>query len=144
MNWGYKLMLVILIFAGLMGFMVFRALHTDFQLVEKAYYKSELQYQRVIDGNKRANTLSSSVQIFKSGAQLIIQLPEEMRNRKLEGSLWFYCAYNEKMDRRFPLKTGTDAMQILNLSDFTAGSYTLKIEWVSNHEYYYSEEQLTI
>ncbi|MCO5235877.1 MAG: FixH family protein [Chitinophagaceae bacterium] len=144
MNWGYKLMIVIIGFVGLMGFMVYRAVHTDFQLVEKAYYKSELQYQKIIDGNKRAGTLSSRVQIIKSGDQLIVQLPGEMKNGKVEGSLWFYCPYDEKMDRHFLLEPGADARQSFKLSDFNAGNYTVKIEWTSNDEHYYSEEQITI
>lgn len=144
MNWGYRLLIVIMVFIGLMGFMVYRAMRTDFQLVEKAYYKSELQYQQVIDGHKRANALSSGVQITQSGGRLIIQLPAEMKNSKVEGSLWFYCAYDEKRDRRFPLEPGADAIQTIDLSNFNVGHYTLKIEWTSNNEHYYSEEQITI
>lgn len=144
MNWGYKLMFVIIVFVGLMGFMVYQAMHTDFQLVEKAYYNSELKYQQIIDGNKRANTLSGGIKITQSGGRLIVQLPEEMKNSKVEGSLWFYCAYNEKNDRRFLLETGADATQIFHLSEFSAGNYTVKIEWVSNNQHYYSEEQITI
>lgn len=44
MNWGHKLTFTILVFIGLMSYLVYRSLNTDFQLVEKDYYNNELQY----------------------------------------------------------------------------------------------------
>ena len=144
MNWGHKLTIAIVVFICLMGFMVYQAMQTDFQLVEKGYYKSELKYQQVIDGTSRANALSSKVRIVKSGSRIIVQLPEEMKNSNVQGSLWFYCAYDEKMDRKFVLQPNKDAIQELDAGLFDAGNYTVKIEWISNNEHYYSEEKLRL
>ena len=144
MNWGHKLTIAIVVFICLMGFMVYQAMQTDFQLVEKGYYKSELKYQQVIDGTSRANALSSKVRIVKSGSRIIVQLPEEMKNSNVEGSLWFYCAYDEKMDRKFTLQPNKDAIQELDAGLFDTGNYTVKIEWISNNEHYYSEEKLRL
>lgn len=144
MNWGHKLTIAIGVFICLMGFMVYQAMQTDFQLVEKGYYKSELKYQQVIDGTSRANALSSKVRIVKSGSRIIVQLPEEMKNSNVQGSLWFYCAYDEKMDRKFVLQPNKDAIQELDAGLFDAGNYTVKIEWISNNEHYYSEEKLRL
>ena len=144
MNWGHKLTAVIMAFVCLMAFMVYKAMQTDFQLVEKGYYKSELQYQQVIDGAKRANALNGRVRITREGSRLMVQLPEEMKNSEVQGSLWFYCAYDEKLDRKFRLEPGTDAVQVLDISAFSAGSYTVKVEWTSGSGHYYSEEHITI
>lgn len=144
MNWGHKLTVAIVVFVCMMGFLVYKAMQTDFQLVEKGYYKSELKYQQVIDGTSRANALSSRVQVVRSGDRVIVQLPEEMKNRSVQGSLWFYCAYDEKMDRKFELLPDKDAIQELDAGLFDAGSYTVKIEWTSNNEYYYSEAKLRL
>lgn len=144
MNWGHKLTIVIVVFICLMGFMVYQAMQTDFQLVEKGYYKSELKYQQVIDGNNRVNALSGKVRIVKSGNRVIVQLPEEMKNSNVQGTLWFYCAYDERMDRRFELRPDKDAIQELDAALFTAGNYTVKMEWISNNEHYYSEEKLSM
>ena len=144
MNWGHKLTIAIVVFICLMGFMVYQAMQTDFQLVEKGYYKSELKYQQVIDGSNRVNALSGKVRIVKSGNRVIVQLPEEMKRRNVQGTLWFYCAYDEKMDRRFELRPDKDAIQELDAALFAAGNYTVKIEWISNNEHYYSEEKLSM
>jgi len=144
MNWGHKLTVAIVVFVCMMGFLVYRALQTDFQLVEKGYYKSELKYQQVIDGTSRANALSSRVQVVRTEDRVIVRLPEEMKNSRVQGSLWFYCAYDEKMDRKFELQPDKDAVQELDAGLFGAGSYTVKIEWTSNDEYYYSETKLRL
>lgn len=144
MNWGHKLTIVIIAFVCLMGFMVYQATQTDFQLVEKGYYKSELKYQQVIDGNSRVNALSSKPSVVKSGNRIIVQLPGEMKDTQIEGSLWFYCAYNEKMDRRFELRPDKDAVQELDAAMFEEGEYTVKMEWTSNDQHYYSETKLRL
>ena len=77
MNWGHKLTIVIAVFICLMGFMVYQAMQTDFQLVEKGYYKSELNYQQVIDGTSRANALSSRVRIAKPETGLLYNCPKK-------------------------------------------------------------------
>jgi nitrogen fixation protein FixH len=79
MNWGYKLFFTFIVFAILMSWLVYRAFHTDFQLVEKEYYKSELRYQEVIDGTNRVNALSSTVSLTVENETIILQLPDEMK-----------------------------------------------------------------
>lgn len=144
MHWGHKLTITIIAFACLMGFMVYQAFRTDFELVEKGYYNSELKYQDVIDGNQRANQLSSKPSIVKAGNRVILQLPEEMKNTVVQGSLWFYCAYDEKMDRKFELQTDDSARQEWDADLFEAGNYVVKIEWSSDNRNYYSETKLTL
>lgn len=139
MHWGHKLTISIIAFVCLMGFMVYKAMQTDFQLVEKGYYQSELKYQQVIDGNNRVNNLSSHPQVTKSGNRILVQLPEEMKNKEVRGSLWFYCAYNEKLDRKFNLQLSSNATQELDAALFEPGNYLVKMEWVSDDQHYYSE-----
>ena len=50
MNWGHKLMIVFIAFAAMMSYLAYRAFKTEFELVDKDYYKNELKYQEVIDG----------------------------------------------------------------------------------------------
>ncbi|OYZ47929.1 MAG: hypothetical protein B7Y19_07425, partial [Sphingobacteriales bacterium 24-40-4] len=59
MNWGNKLVVVFVAFALFMGYMVYRALSTKYDLVSKDYYKDELRYQERIDGVKNAVALDS-------------------------------------------------------------------------------------
>lgn len=144
MNWGHKLTIAIAVFVCLLGVLVYKAIHTDFQLVEKEYYKSELRYQQVIDGYHRAHTLSSKVQIQKKDNGIVVQLPQEMKNNAVQGTLWFYCAYDETKDRKFELNLNEDAAQLLEAGAFEPGRYTVKLEWRINDQHYYHEEKISI
>jgi hypothetical protein len=115
-----------------------------FELVEKEYYKSELRYQDVIDGSNRANALSSVVKLEQTSDGLILQLPEEMKDQVISGSILFYCAYNAKQDRKFVLKTNMEGMQVFEKGQIPPGTYTLKVNWDMNGKNYYTEKTITV
>lgn len=143
MSWGYKLMVTFIIFAGMMGYMVYRCFGSNFELVENEYYKSELKYQEVIDGTLHADSLSSSPLIQQSGNNLVLQLPAEMKNASISGSVLFYCAYDSKKDKKIILSVDKNGSQSFNHL-VTPGIYTVKIDWNMNGKNYYSEKNITI
>lgn len=139
MNWGNKLLITFLVFGTGMTYLVYRSMHTEFELVEKDYYKTELSYQQVIDATKRTQTLQTQVQWKQTDSGLEMQLPEEMRSRELKGDIWFYCAYNSAQDRKLPLQVNENAVQHFADSLLLPGSYTAKINWEDGAEKYYAE-----
>jgi len=143
MNWGYKLMLSFIVFVSMMGYMVYRCFGTNFELVEKEYYKSELKYQDVIEGTGNAGRLSAAPALSQSGNKITLQMPGEMKNSQLSGSVLFYCAYNSKNDKRFLLTVDKNGVQSFNQS-VAPGNYTVKIEWNNNGKKYYSAKSITI
>jgi len=143
MNWGYKLMFTFIVFASMMGYMVYRCFGANFELVEKEYYKSELKYQDVIDGTGNAGQLSAAPELLQSGNKITLQMPDEMKNSQLSGSVLFYCAYNSKNDKRFLLTVDKNGVQSFNQS-VAPGNYTVKIEWNNNGKKYYSAKSITI
>lgn len=144
MNWGYKLFFTFVVFAGLMSFLVYKALHTDFQLVEKEYYKSELRYQEVIDGTNRVNALSSALIVSQDEENILLQMPVEMKNKLVEGSVWFYCAYDAARDKKFELKPAADGTQRITRATITPGNYLVKIQWKLDEKNYYSEKIMKV
>jgi nitrogen fixation protein FixH len=144
MNWGYKLFFTFVVFAGLMSFLVYKALHTDFQLVEKEYYKSELRYQEVIDGTNRVNALSSPVIVSQDEKNIHLQMPAEMKNKNVKGSIWFYCAYDAARDVKLDLKPGDDGIQLVSRSLITQGNYLVKIQWKLGEKNYYNQQEIVV
>ncbi len=143
MSWGYKLMITFIAFAGMMSYMVYRCYGTNFELVEKEYYKSELKYQDVIDGSGNAARLSSLPEVKQSGDNIVLQMPAEMKNTKLSGSVLFYCSYNSVNDKIFTLAVDNTGKQEFG-NTLAHGTYTIKISWNSNGKKYYSEKGITI
>jgi len=143
MSWGYKLMLTFIVFAAMMSYMVYRCYGTNFELVEKEYYKSELKYQDVIDGTENAGKLSTGPELKQSGNVLVLQMPDDMKNNPVSGTVLFYCAYNSKNDRTFSLAVDKNGTQLFNPS-VLPGSYIVKITWTGNGKKYYAERRLNI
>ncbi|MCX6317980.1 MAG: FixH family protein [Bacteroidetes bacterium] len=143
MNWGNKLLLTFVVFGAGMTFLVYRSVKTNYELVDKEYYKSELAYQQVIDGSNRANALSETT-LTQDSNGIILQLPAEMKNKKVSGTIHFYCAYDEKLDKRVELTPSADGQQVFAPGVLQAGTYTVKINWQSEGTGYYTEKNLII
>lgn len=144
MNWGNKLLVTFVVFGAGMIFLVYRAVKTNYELVEKDYYKNELSYQQVIDGANRVNALSTSVKIQSDAEGILLQLPEEMKNKAISGTIWFYCAYDEKKDKKADLDLSAEASQVFSKEHIQPGTYTVKLTWVADEKAYYAENSLTV
>jgi FixH len=144
MNWGNKLLLTFLVFGAGMTYLVYRSVSTNYELVEKDYYKQELRYQQVIDGTNRVNQLSTAVKIEQTDGGIILELPQEMKEKNISGDVLFYCAYDQKKDKKFLLQTGTTGVQVFQTSSIAPGSYTVKINWSNEGKNYFAEKILTV
>jgi FixH len=144
MNWGNKLLFTFIAFAGGMGYLVYRSVTTEYQLVEKEYYKSEIAYQQVIDGSNEANRLSAPVQVLQTTLGVELRLPAEMKNKQVAGNVWFYCAYEQKNDKKISLQINKEAVQLITPGYLTPGTYTVKITWKEESRNFYAEKNLIV
>ena len=144
MNWGNKLLFTFIVFAAGMFYLVYRSMHTNYELVEKDYYKNELRYQQVIDGTNRVNQLRSAVKLEQTANGITLELPQEMKNKIVSGDIWFYCAYDEKRDKRFSLQVNSEGIQVFLSPAVLPGNYIVKINWSNEGENYFSEKKLTV
>ena len=144
MNWGNKILLVFLVFATGIFYLVYRSMHVNYELVSKEYYKDEIRYQEIIDASKRADELGKKIEINQTGNVIAVQLPDEMKNEKVAGVMWFYCAADEKKDRRIAMQLDEHGAQEIAKEKFLPGSYVVKFDWTSKSTRYYAEEPLTI
>jgi len=144
MNWGHKVLIVFLVFAGGMSYLVYRSMHVNYELVSKDYYKDELHYQDVIDASKRADALNSKIDISQTDQGIRVQLPAEMKGGDVSGNIWFYCAADETKDRHVVIKLDEQAAQVISKHKFLPGSYIVKVDWQRNNLQFHTEEPLTI
>lgn len=144
MNWGNKLLVAFLGFAGGMSFLVYRSVKTDFELVEKDYYKKEIVYQQVIDGTQRANELGTVVEMKQTSGAVLISLPAEMKGKFISGTALFYCAYDQKKDRTAEWESADASAKLTVQVVLSPGTYTGKLQWYCEGRNYYAEKQLVI
>ncbi len=144
LNWGHKITLGFSAFVFFMGFMVYKSMHTDFQLVSKEYYKDELAYQQVIDGTNRANKLSTAVSIAQTDETFTIQLPAEMKGKQASASIWLYCPTDNKKDQRLTLTADADGKLLIARKTIAAGNYVVKTNWQADGTTFYNEQSVSI
>lgn len=144
MNWGSKILMIFIVFGAGMFYLVYRSMNSNFELVEKDYYKSELRYQEVIDGSNRANALTTAVNLQQMDNNIVLQMPEELKSKVISGDVLFYCSYDSKKDRKFQLKISSDGTQLFPSGSITTGNYVVKVSWISDNQNYYTEKKLTI
>jgi hypothetical protein len=144
MNWGNKLLLTFIVFVAGMSFLVYKSTRTEFDLVEKDYYKQELGYQQIINSKQEAESLSEPVSFTQSENGVVLQLPAEMKDKTISGEVWFYCAYDKKKDKKFSLLTNKEGAQIFQLASVEPGTYTVKVSWKDESKNYYSEKPLVV
>lgn len=144
LNWGHKLTIVFIAFAAFIFFLIYKTTQSHFDLVSKDYYKDELAYQQVIDGTNLANKLSSGIQVQQQNDQISIQFPQEMKQKKAEGTIFFYCSADSGKDKKINIQLSEEAVQIIPAKDILPGKYILKINWKTDNQNYYNEQPVTI
>jgi len=144
MNWGRSLILVFVVFAAFMGYLVYRASGTHFDLVSKEYYKDELRYQDKIDGFRNAAALDAVQLRVDSAGILQIRFPEQMKGKPVQGSLWLYCKTDAGKDVHIPLAEDTTGLRVFNVSGRPSGKYLAKLHWEVLSVPYEFEQEIII
>jgi hypothetical protein len=143
MNWGNKLVVVFIVFGLFIGYLVYRAVTTKYDLVSKEYYKDELRYQDKIDRIKNASKISE-VKLEQDAEAVIIHLPQEQIGYAVSGDVFFYCITDDRNDYHTALQVDSTNRQIILKKALQKGAYELKINWQLGKELYYSEQKLQI
>lgn len=144
MNWGNRLLVTFIVFGAGMCYLVYRSMHTTYELVEKNYYKTELSYQQTIDATRHAGELKSPIRVQQTPDGILLQMPAELQDKKIEGEIWFYCAYDAARDKRFTLAMKDGSGQLFHNAAILPGTYIVKINWTSAGKAYYTENNLTV
>ena len=144
MSWGYKILIVYIVFITMMLGMVYVASRQTNEMQDKNYYAKELVYQSVIDGKNNLNALSEKLSISNTSEMVTIKLPGAAIANITEGSVYFLRPSDEKSDVRTKLIVDANGIQTIPSAKFKKGLYTVQISWKSNGKIYYNEQKYTI
>lgn len=143
MNWGNKLVVVFIVFGAFIGYLVYSAVNTKYDLVSKDYYKDELRYQDKINSQNNAAKISD-VKIEQDAEAVIIHLPKEQKGFSVTGDVFFYCITDEQKDYHIALQVDSANQQIVMKKNLQKAAYNVKINWQLGKEPFYFEEKLLI
>jgi hypothetical protein len=143
MNWGYKILLVYILFVIGIMWMVFTSSSQKVDLVAPDYYAKELKYQEIIDAAKRAGALSSPVTCNIVNQEIKIIFPKEFAGKKISGEVNLYCPSNENKDilRPFDIR---DTLLTIPIPSANKGLHEVQIHWQSDEIKYYFEKKIFI
>jgi len=141
MNWGYRIIVVYIIFITGMVYMVVRASAEKTDLVRSDYYEEELKYQETIDATENANALTARLKCVVKNDTMYISFPAEMKNIVVSSKLWLYCIADENKDIKTTAETTTGEM-ILPLAAVNKGMHDMKVNWTADGKQYYFEEKI--
>lgn len=143
MNWGYKIVVVYVMFVAGMVYLGYKSSTQNKDLVTEDYYEKELVYQQRIDQSKRTSALSAPVEINVANNELVIRFPKDFDAKKISGDATLYCPSDEKkdMNQQFAL---TDGAVTMKLPATYHGMHYVKLYWEADGVNYYYEKQIFI
>jgi nitrogen fixation protein FixH len=143
MSWGYKVLLMYLVFVSGILWMVFRSSSQRFDLVTDNYYARELKYQDKIDEMSRVSALSAPVQCAYRNNSVVIEFPDDFEGKKLTGEALLYRPSDERKDIRQQFSV-VDGTLIIPMPKGATGLYELHLSWQEGTVNYYFEKRIII
>lgn len=144
MSWGYKIILILVVFTvGIMSMVVVAMRQTN-EVMDNNYYERELRYQQVINGKKNLESLADTVRIAEVDGSVQVFFPEASINKLDSGSIEFLRMSNSTADQRVSMDATQGSRYQLPRNAFAKGYYKVRIAWLNNGTNYYHEQDFQI
>ncbi len=142
MNWGWKITIVYLLFAGGILTLVMKSRAHKVDLVVPDYYQQELAYETRLNAMRNVEAMSQRPLITCDGQEVKIVYPAEMTAENSTGSVVMYRPSDLHDDRKSDLSIGQGGQQILDTKDMKKGLYMLQLSWNSDNKEFYTEQTI--
>jgi hypothetical protein len=142
MNWGTGIVITTIVFMGYILVLVRLCMKNDIELVDKHYYKQEIEYQDQMDKIKNGRLPESQISWHYDAQAKIIQL--SMNQKNAFGKILFMRPSNGKLDKAIVLETDKNGKQLISSAWMNKGMWRVKVNWSDGHQDYFKEETLVI
>ena len=143
MNWGVKITIAFVLFAGFILYMVVRSYQQDIELVSDTYYSEEINFQNRINQKANLKALGEKVKVSTiSRDQVNLEFP--MNHETASGEVHFYHVSRQLFDKKFPIQLDLIGQQIIDTEKLVAGRYRVKLSWEIDGKGYFQESELFI
>ncbi len=142
-HWGWAIAVFYTSFVAIMVYFVFYSKTVDHSLVRDNYYDYDVGYEKLIGKKKRNSaSLSTPVKIDydSKNKTLIVDFPDSLKN--ITGEIWFYRVNNEKLDKKYSIKTDSLNKQVFDINNFIKGKWKITVDWKSEDIEYLDEKEL--
>ena len=142
-NWGTG---IVLAFIGFISFIMYFIITMttndkyDFDLVTEDYYGAELKFQSEIDKETHSKTLETNLKWTKTKEGILINFPENLDLKDIEGNVFLYRPSNKQFDFEIPISLSNHTLLIPD-KRLLGGRWNIKVDWKHHkNEYLYKSE----
>ncbi len=144
MNWGHKILIVIIVFLVAMLGMVFYASMQTNEMVDENYYQKEMAYQNVINAKQNLLNVSSDNVVSQTMMEVVITLPIGTFEKLEKGHIELMRNDAAAKDVHMDIKAHGNNRYVFPKSDLSKGMYKARVSWVSRGVEYYKEETVFV
>ncbi len=142
LNWGYSIIIVLIVFGGFIGTMVYFMTAEKIDLVREDYYQKELEFQTQIQ--KANNTAKLKTKIAMTYLPETEELNVFFPTKFVKGEVKFFRPSDKKMDIAIPLTSLHSNPLHLSTHQLHKGYWKVQITWTDGSKEYFSEQELFI
>lgn len=144
MNWGYKILIVIIAFMVAILSMVFVAFRQTNDMLDENYYEKEMNYQSLIDAAQNLNIVNDSILINQNESYIIVHVPRTLISNFEQGNLTFLRIDDKRKDFTFDFKPNEEGILQIEKFKFIPGAYKARMKWRNLGKDYYREQNLIV
>lgn len=137
-SWSTGIVIAMVSFMVFILSFVYKSIAMDeyqHELVSEDYYKDELHYQEEIDKLNNAKKLDQDIILTNSKTGVLIQFPEQMKDKKISGTIYFQRLSNKNLDFSETIELN-DQQQLIAAEKMVSGKWIVKIDWQYDKELY--------
>jgi hypothetical protein len=146
MNWGYKILIVYVVFVLGILYLVYRCNTQTVDLVTEKYYDREIAYQDQYDRMKNSDFEGNRVHlVYEPGKSFVsIQYPIIVQNANPDGEIYFFKPDNAKLDFALPVNPDQSGNQVIPVDKIERGLWRVQIKWNVSGVPLYQEEKIVL
>lgn len=144
MNWGHKILIVIILFLISMTGMVIYAVMQTNEMIDDQYYQKELIYQEVIDAKKNLLDITSINLISQTLQEVVITLPPGTFEDLEKGHIELLRNDAASNDVHMDMVINGSNRSIFPKEKLIKGLYKARIQWSNGGKPFYKEESVFV
>ncbi len=141
MNWGNRIVVAFVFFAGFILYMVVIAFQQNNDLVAEDYYAQEIGYQKKIEQKENLRKLDQKVSVALNEKSIVLVFPKD---QKPEGEIHFYHPSRKLFDKKIAIAIDPENQQVVDRDKLIAGNYRVNITWKSDGKEYFQQEKILL
>lgn len=140
MNWGKSIILCFILFASFIGTMAYKMATAKVDLVNKDYYKNEINYQDQINKRKNSSNFNAdNIMTYSSDNQtLSIDFPTKVN----KGVVTFFRPSDKRLD--FSVSVQKEPIFNYSTEKLEKGKWKVQATWTDGTREYYLEDEFVV